>query len=93
VVARLLAATVPAARYRTMGAALDESMYLLGGLDASGFSTSDIYRILPATGQVAMEGHLATPTHGAAAVAFGSRVLIFGGPTWHPTISSKPSIR
>ena len=26
-----------------------------------------------------MAGHLATPTHGGAAVAFGNRVLIFGG--------------
>jgi N-acetylneuraminic acid mutarotase len=62
-----------------MGAALGESMYLLGGLDAAGSSSSDVFRILPVAGQVTLAGHLATPTHGAAAVAFHNQVLIFGG--------------
>jgi N-acetylneuraminic acid mutarotase len=62
-----------------MGAAIGQSMYLLGGLDASGSSSSDVYRIRPATGQVTLAGHLAVATHGAGAVAFGNRVVVFGG--------------
>ena len=77
--ARLLPGTMPAPRYRTMGAALGGGVYLLGGLDASGASSADVYRIRPSTGQVSLAGHLADPTHGAAAVAVGDRVLVFGG--------------
>ncbi len=79
VVARLTAAVVPSPRYRTMGAAIDDSMYLLGGLDASGTSSSDIYRIDPVTGQTIVAGHLAVATHGGAAVSLGDRVLVLGG--------------
>src|SRR5438552_5515302 len=59
--------TVPAPRYRTMGTALGDSVFLLGGLDVSGVSSSDVYRVQPSTGSVTLAGRLATPTHGAAA--------------------------
>lgn len=70
---------LPAPRYRTMGAAVGTDVFVLGGLDAAGVSSSDVYRITPATGRVALAGHLATPTHGGAAVALGNRILVFGG--------------
>ncbi|HEY2667480.1 MAG TPA: hypothetical protein VGK51_11640 [Actinomycetota bacterium] len=62
-----------------MGAAVGDSVYLLGGLGANGVSSADVDQIRPATGQVTIAGHLATPTHGAAAVMLGDRVLVFGG--------------
>lgn len=79
VTARLLGPTLPAPRYRTMGAAMGGTLFLLGGLDAAGVSSADVERIAPDTGQAALAGHLATPTHGAAAVAFGNQILVFGG--------------
>jgi hypothetical protein len=71
--------TVPSPRYRTMGAASGDSVFLLGGLDPNGVSSGDVYRIQPTSGQVGLAGHLATPTHGAAAVSVGSQILVFGG--------------
>ena len=62
-----------------MGTALGDSVFLLGGLDANGVSSSDVYRIQPATGSVTLAGLLATPTHGGAAVTLGKQVLVFGG--------------
>ena len=62
-----------------MGTALGDSVFLLGGLDTNGVSSSDVYRIQPSTGNVTLAGHLATPTHGAAAVTLGQQVLVFGG--------------
>jgi len=67
-----------------MGAAIDDDMYLLGGLDVSGVSSADVYRISPATERVALVGQLAVPTHGGAAVALGKRILIFGGADFAP---------
>jgi hypothetical protein len=58
---------------------MGDSLFLLGGLDPGGVSSSDVYRIQPSAGTVTASGHLATPTHGAAAVAFGKQVLVFGG--------------
>ncbi|MEA2566186.1 MAG: hypothetical protein QOD49_1363 [Actinomycetota bacterium] len=71
--------TVPSPRYRTMGAASGDSVFLLGGLDPNGVSSGDVYRIQPTSGQIGLAGHLATPTHGAAAVSVGSQILVFGG--------------
>ena len=79
VAAELLPNSVPAPRYRTMGAASGTDVYLLGGLDARGVSSADVYRIMPPTGQTSLAGHLATPTHGAAAVTVGNQILVFGG--------------
>jgi N-acetylneuraminic acid mutarotase len=62
-----------------MGAASGDSVFLLGGLDPNGVSSGDVYRIQPTSGQVGLAGHLATPTHGAAAVSVGSQILVFGG--------------
>jgi hypothetical protein len=67
-----------------MGAAIGDEMYLLGGLDASGVSSADIYRISPLSGRVAIVGQLAVPTHGAAAVLLGGRILVFGGADFAP---------
>jgi hypothetical protein len=62
-----------------MGAALGDSVFLLGGLDANGVSSGDVYLVQPSTGNVTLAGRLATPTHGGAAVTLGKRVLVFGG--------------
>jgi hypothetical protein len=70
---------LPAAVYRTQAAAIGGSVYLLGGIDAAGGTVADVYRVDPSTGAVTRAGALATPTHGAAALTFGGRVLVFGG--------------
>src|SRR5260370_11531257 len=61
--AQLEAWTGPAPRYRTIGAAVGDSVFLLRGLNAHGVSSSDGYRIQPLTGKVVLAGRLATPAH------------------------------
>jgi hypothetical protein len=71
--------SLPSARYRTTGAAIGNDLYLLGGLDAAGHPSADVERIQPSASKVTLAGHLSTPTAGGAAVAYGSRILVFGG--------------
>ncbi len=52
---------------------------ILGGLDSSGASASGVFQLDPASGALHASGVLSSPLHDAAAVALGSRVLVFGG--------------
>src|SRR5438128_892250 len=71
--------TLPAARYRTAGAALGGNVYVLGGLDAGGAPSADVFRIEPLKAKAGPAGRLQTPTQGGAAVPIGTRVVVFGG--------------
>ena len=77
--ATVLPSVLPAVVYRTQAAAVGGFVYVLGGIDAAGVTVADVYRLDPSTGAVTRVGALATPTHGAAALTFGGRVLVFGG--------------
>jgi len=76
---RTASLSLPAARYRTTGAAIGNDFYVLGGLDAAGAPSADVYRVQPSASKVTLAGHLGTPTSGGAAVASGAKILVFGG--------------
>ncbi len=84
--AGLRSAIVPAGlaapRSRTTGAAIGSDLYVMGGLDAAGAPSADVFKV-PVSGaqlgKVTLAGHLSTPTSRAAAVAYGSGILVFGG--------------
>ena len=76
---RTTSLSLPAARYRTTGAAIGTDFYVLGGLDAAGAPSADVYRVQPSASKVTIAGHLGTPTSGGAAVASGAKILLFGG--------------
>jgi hypothetical protein len=75
----VLAARLPAAIYRTQAAVSAGSVYLLGGINATGVTVNDVYRLDPISGTVSRVGVLAAATHGAAALTVGGRILVFGG--------------
>jgi N-acetylneuraminic acid mutarotase len=77
--ATVLPSVLPAAVYRTQAGTVGGFVYLLGGIDAAGVTVAGVYRVDPSTGAVTRAGALATPTHGAAALTFGGRILVFGG--------------
>ncbi len=65
---------------REVVAAISGSRLLvLGGLTASGASTSSVNAIRTTTGTARYIGALAAPVHDAAVAAIGGRALIFGG--------------
>jgi len=70
---------LPTVVYRTQEPAVGGWVYVLGGIDAAGVTVAGVDRVDPSTGAVTHAGALATPTHGAAALTFGCRVLVFGG--------------
>jgi len=76
---RTASLSLPAPRYRTTGAAIGNDFYVLGGLDAAGAPSADVYRVQPSASKVTLAGHLGTPTSGGAAVASGAKILVFGG--------------
>jgi hypothetical protein len=76
---RTASLSLPAARYRTTGAAVGNELYVLGGLDAAGAPSADVYRVQPSGSKVALAGRLLTPTSGGAAVTSGEKILVFGG--------------
>src|SRR5207302_4316544 len=76
---RAASLSLPVARYAAAGAAIGRDLYVLGGLDAAGAPSGDVYRVEPATSKVTLAGHLSTPTSGGAAVASSGKILLFGG--------------
>ncbi len=81
---------LPAPVFRTMAAAAGGAVFVLGGVNAAGATISDVVRITPATQAVTRVGALAEPTHGAAAVTIGGRIVVFGGAatTVHTAVQS-----
>src|SRR2546429_5047390 len=91
--------SLPVARYATTGAAIGRDLYVLGGLDAAGAPSRDVYRVEPATSQVTLAGHLSTPPSGASAGASGGKIPLFrraagprGAPP-HPRPPLRPAHR
>jgi hypothetical protein len=70
---------LPAPVYRTMSATVGATAFVLGGLDPAGVTVASVYRFSPSSGGARPAGQLAQPTHGAAALAVGGRVAVFGG--------------
>jgi hypothetical protein len=56
-----------------------KQLVILGGLMASGASTSSVKAIRTATGATQYMGSLAAPVHDAGVAAVGGRALVFGG--------------
>jgi hypothetical protein len=54
-------------------------LIVLGGLSASGATTSSVHSIRTATGAARYTGALAAPVHDAAVAVVGGRALVFGG--------------
>jgi hypothetical protein len=81
---------LPAPVFRTMAAAADGAVFVLGGLNTAGVTIGDVVRITPGTHTVTRVGTLAEATHGAAAVTAGGRIVIFGGAatTVHTVVQS-----
>ncbi|HEY5454036.1 MAG TPA: hypothetical protein VIJ96_01055 [Acidothermaceae bacterium] len=77
--AKVLPSVLPAVVYRTQAAAIGGFVYVAGGIDAAGVTVAGVYRLDPSTGAVTRAGALTTPTHGAAALTLGGRILVFGG--------------
>ena len=57
------------------------SVILAGGLDASGNSTSGVFRFDPRSGRLTQLGSLPQAFHDAAGALLGSTLLVFGGGT------------
>lgn len=70
---------LPAVVYRTAAAVSGGRIFVLGGHDSSGATTSDVYVLDPRTGTSRRAGSLSLPTQGAAAANLGGHVLVFGG--------------
>jgi hypothetical protein len=64
-------------------------LLVLGGLDAHGSSAGGVYALDLRTGALSSQGALAQPTHDAAGVALGRRVLVLGGGTAAATASTQ----
>ncbi len=70
---------LPAPVQRAVAAATGTSLIVGGGLDASGVSTSGIFRLDPASGLLTRLGSVPHPFHDAAAGLIGRRLFVFGG--------------
>jgi hypothetical protein len=71
--------TLPAPVAREVVVASGSRFTVVGGLDATKFSTASIVTVDPTTGNGQPAGALAEAVHDAAGVRAGSRVLVFGG--------------
>ena len=71
--------TLPAPVAREVVVATGKEFTVVGGLDATKFSTASIVTVNPATGAARATGALAVAVHDAAAVRSGDRILVFGG--------------
>jgi N-acetylneuraminic acid mutarotase len=70
---------LPSPVYRTVAVAAHGTIYVLGGHDTAGATITSVDAFDPAHGRARLAGHLALPTHGAAAANLGGRILVFGG--------------
>jgi hypothetical protein len=78
VVVRALPYRLPAPVERA-GAAASGGVLIAGGLDASGASTSGVFRLDTATGRLTSLGSVPQAFHDAAVQLIGRRLFVFGG--------------
>jgi hypothetical protein len=71
--------TLPAPAAREVVVATGKELTVVGGLDATKFSTASVVTVDPATGASRPSGALAVAVHDAAGVRVGKRILVFGG--------------
>ena len=71
--------TLPAPVAREVVVASGSEFTVVGGLDATKFSTASIVTVDPATGASRTGGTLSEAVHDAAGVRSGGRILVFGG--------------
>lgn len=78
-VARLAPHGLPAALSGESVLGLPKRILVIGGLDSSDVSTSQVLELPVATGKFSHLGSLAEPRHDTAAAALGGKFLVFGG--------------
>ena len=78
IVATLTPWKFPAPVYRTVAVVSSGRIFVLGGHDAAGATTTSVFEFNPASGKSVLAGTLALPTHGAAAARVAGRVMVFG---------------
>ncbi len=71
--------TLPAPVAREVVVVSGKELTLVGGLDATKFSTASIVTVDPVTGASRAGGTLSEAVHDAAGVRSGGRILVFGG--------------
>ncbi len=71
--------TLPAPVAREVVVASGKEFTVVGGLDATKFSTASVVTVNPATGTSRESGTLPVAVHDAAGVRAGTRILVFGG--------------
>ncbi len=64
---------------RSVTGAIAGSVYIAGGLDASGTTASGVYCMNPRSGHLTSAGDLPQPVHDAAAAVIGGTLVVFGG--------------
>ena len=64
---------------RAVAVGVDGSLYVAGGLDASGATASGVFRMNPATGALTHVGDLPHAVHDAAGALIDGKVVVFGG--------------
>jgi len=81
---------LPAPVYRTVAVVSAGRIFVLGGHDSAGGTSTTIYGLDPRTGTSEVAGTLALATHGAAASVVDGRILVFGGAsaTVHNTVQA-----
>jgi hypothetical protein len=70
---------LPAPVQRAVAVSSGSSLVIGGGLDASGASTSGIFRLDLTSGRLTSLGSVPQPFHDAAAGLLGNRLFVFGG--------------
>ncbi len=79
--AKLAEAMLPAALSGEAATRRGRDVLVIGGLDASGTSTSRVLNVAGGPGGAEPAGSLAAPLHDAAAATVGKTTLVFGGGT------------
>jgi hypothetical protein len=70
---------LPAPVQRAVAVWSNGTIYVAGGLDASGRSVNGVFALDPETGTLTSLGSVPDPVHDAAAAFLGGRLLVFGG--------------
>jgi hypothetical protein len=78
-VARLAPHMLPIALSGEAALGLPGRILVIGGLDSSDVSTSEVLELRTATGRLTHLGSLSEPRHDTAVAALGGKVLVFGG--------------
>ena len=64
---------------RAVAVGIGGSVYIAGGLDASGTTASGVFRMNAATGALTHVGDLPQAVHDAAGALMGGKIVVFGG--------------